>query len=621
MESGILRKLSITGGLLLTTITSGVVLTMPVAKADDDSGVDDVSITIPVSCTMAGTGMDSHSKEIVNGTYESGIGTTTLKAYCNDNNGFAIFAAGYTGEEIGGENSTKLIGTPAAVGNIVTGTATSAGNPDVSNWAMKLTTNAGATYAITLDNGFGSYSAVPSAYTKVAHRDAATDYGTGATGAELTTTYAAYISRTQGAGTYTGKVIYTLVHPANEEPLQPQNTDPGYIAYYPNASTAVGTMGRQTVSTSATSATLLASNFSRDGYGFAGWNDKYDYTGNFYGPNEDITFTAGQYTGSNKGLSLYAVWVKSAGSLQSDATSVCNSLTAAPTDGTASLSSVSALTDARDSNTYAIAKLADGKCWMIENLRLDNTATDNTSGSLAQGYNASFIGLAGPEATDFSNSTTANSLYSTDGSTSAPAITGSYTGYRFPRYNNLNTVTRADSPNSNSFSNNNTTPGMYSYGNYYTWHAAIADTTYYNTNNQTISGTSLCPTNWHLPSGGQTTVNTTADFYTLGKAIMNNAEPDQNASNGYGYYGNSVTNTAGNTATKAFRQFPNNFVYSGYFYTSSAYYRGSYGSYWSSTAYNSSNSYSLILYSSNVYPGTNISNKDYGRSVRCVAGS
>ena len=39
---------------------------------------------------------------------------------------------------IGGADSNKLVGTPAEIGNIVTGTATSAGSPDVSNWAMKL---------------------------------------------------------------------------------------------------------------------------------------------------------------------------------------------------------------------------------------------------------------------------------------------------------------------------------------------------------------------------------------------------------------------------------------------------------------------------------------------------
>lgn len=64
-----------------------------------------------------------------------------------------------------------------------------------------------------------------------------------------------------------------------------------------------------------------------------------------------------------------------------------NALIQASTDGTANLSSVSALTDQRDDQTYAIAKLADGNCWMIENLRLDTEATRGaTNEALAQGY-------------------------------------------------------------------------------------------------------------------------------------------------------------------------------------------------------------------------------------------
>ena len=193
------------------TFLSGVILTSFHVSAAD-SVVDEISITVPVSCSLSGIGMNTHNAEIINGTYEDDIGTTTLKAFCNDNNGFAIYATGFTGDEVGATNSNKLVGTPASVGNIDTGTATS-GN--TSNWAMKLETDGTATYAITLDNGFGSYSSVPNAYTKVAHRNSSTDVGTNATGATLTTTYAAYMSSTQGAGTYAGKVIYTLVHPAN----------------------------------------------------------------------------------------------------------------------------------------------------------------------------------------------------------------------------------------------------------------------------------------------------------------------------------------------------------------------------------------------------------------------
>ncbi|MDO5451595.1 MAG: FISUMP domain-containing protein [Candidatus Saccharibacteria bacterium] len=608
--------------LLGVTAISGAVLASSTVSADNDTVVDQINITVPVSCTMSGTGMTSHTAEIANGTYEDDIGTTTLKAFCNDNNGFAIYATGYTGNEIGATNSNKLVGTPASIGNIDTGIATS-GN--TSNWAMKLETDGTATYAITLDNGFGSYKAVPNEYTKVAHRDSGTDIGINATGASLTTTYAAYMSSTQGAGTYSGQVIYTLVHPASEAPLQPQTPTQGCINYFANASNAVGTMGCQSVSSDGASIDLLASNFSREGYGFAGWSDAYDYATNedahFYGPQETITVPTG--TKAN-GLSLYAVWIKSAGNLQdtNKVTALCGtggtggSLTPAPATG-ANLSSVSALTDQRDGQTYAIAKLADNNCWMIENLRLEHESTVGnnqidpsvTNESLSQGYGKSttygnFSGLANPESTNFSDSTTANSIYysgTQSGDATINIGTSDYPGYRMPRYNNTNTSARASNPANNS-------GAMYSYGNYYTWHAAIADITYYSSGDH--GTTSLCPTGWRLPIGNQST--TSKSFGALSVAL---GGPEGGAT------ANSSSNPTGAVMSGVFRSYPNNLLYSGYFSTSSAYSRGSYGYYWSSTARSILNSYHLNLNSSYVYPGTGSYNKHFGLSVRCLAGS
>ena len=198
--------------------------------ADNDSVVDRVKIKVPVSCTLSGTGMNSHNAEIINGGYQANIGTTILHAFCNDASGFAIYAAGYTGDEIGATNSNKLVGTTASNNaTIDTGLATSAGNPDVSNWAMKLAISQDSgdttgTNAFTIDsapnvaNGtpasFSQYHTVPNEYVKVAHKDAATDMTNTTGGVKLTTTYAAYISRTQPADSYSGQVIYTLVHPS-----------------------------------------------------------------------------------------------------------------------------------------------------------------------------------------------------------------------------------------------------------------------------------------------------------------------------------------------------------------------------------------------------------------------
>ena len=366
-------------------------------------------------------------------------------------------------------------------------------------------------------------------------------------------------------------------------------------------------MGCQTVNTSDTSATLLASNFSRQGYGFAGWSTTFDYSDStgFYGPQEYITFDAGTYTGSNPGLSLYARWIKSAGNLQG--WTGCSSLASG---------AVTALTDQRDDDTYAVAKLADGNCWMIENLRLDNTNSDNSTGTLSQGYATGFAGLADPESPWIYNSTTANSLYSTDGSTSV-TISGSNPAYRMPRYNNVNTPSsasdRPSNPTANDATNNTSNAGMYSYGNYYTWTAASTDTS--TTSAGDYNTKSICPTGWSIPRGGNKSRESTNDFWTY---IVTNLNGGTNPAN----YDSSTTpyyhgSTEGTPVSNALRAYPNNFVYSGYIGGSSVSSRGSNGDYWSSTAYSSNDVYYLYFLSSRVNPGTYDSDKSVGRSVRC----
>ncbi|MBR3236744.1 hypothetical protein IKF92_03660 [Candidatus Saccharibacteria bacterium] len=210
--------MGLTAGLVGLTTASGLVLMSTKVSADDV--VDNISITVPIACSMSGTiaSGNEHTAEIANGTYQANIGTTSIKALCNDNAGFSIYAIGNSGDTLGEEDSTKLLGTSAS-GNakIVTGTATTAGTPDVSNWAMKLATDSEASYPLTIESdtegAFSSYHTVPAEYTKVATRLAGTDVGTSAEGATLTTTYATYISKTQAADTYTGKVKYVLVHP------------------------------------------------------------------------------------------------------------------------------------------------------------------------------------------------------------------------------------------------------------------------------------------------------------------------------------------------------------------------------------------------------------------------
>ena len=644
------------------TILSGLLLSTSVSA--DTEVIDQIRLTVPIACTMTGTGT-THTATLSPGAYsgasgseyENGIGKTTLTAICNDDNGFSIYAIGYTGNSYDDANHTKLIGQNT---NGAISTKAYASGDTTSNWSMKLTkvdnpvSGDPVTYNpqnLTISTGYDAWHAIPDTYTKVAQYKANTGSSTTDTtlGVKLETTYAAYIASNQPADTYVGQVKYTMVHPYDNTAKDGPITDcpANKICYSPNANDIEGTMGQQSITSSATSATLLASNFSRVGYGFAGWSDRYDYINDngayFYGPQEEITFTAGQYSGTNGGLRLYAIWVPSAGSLQ-DSTKVATlcgtgagSLTQAPTDGTANLSSVSALTDQRDGETYAIAKLADGNCWMIENLRLESTNSDNSAGALAQGYGTSatygnFSGLADAETANFTatngstDATTANSLYyagTQEGTATINISQTNYAGYRMPRYNNYNhkasSADRPQNPTTNQATNSTTDAGMYSYGNYYTWAAAIADTTYFSANNQSVTNTSLCPSGWRLPKGGDKTriiSNNDNEFWNLIVTALNGGTlpANYNSSTTPFYTGSAEANLVSNKL----RSYPNNFLYSGYFYMSSTNSRGGSGYYWSSTAFSIVSSYKLSLLSSSVTPSTNGGSKIYSSSIRCM---
>ncbi|MBO7131788.1 hypothetical protein J6V85_00790 [Candidatus Saccharibacteria bacterium] len=567
------------------------------------------SVTVGSACTLSAVENTAHTATIPSGTNQSDIGRTTFSMVCNDSGGFSIYAIGYGSNELG---NTKLIasinGSAAPSYDINTGSNDS-GTP--SSWAMKLTPGTNLTSSNIL-NGYGSYSVIPSSYTKVATLVPSTAVTNTST---LEATYRVNVASTQPAGNYNGKVRFVMVNPENDTPLQPQTTQAGQICYYKNASDALGTMGCQTITTSATNATLLASNFSREGYGFAGWSTTYDYSdpNGFYGPQEYITFTAGTYTGSNPGLSLYAHWVKSEGYFQDWYS--CNTLAEGE---------VTALTDKRDNETYAVAKLADGKCWMIENLRLENDTADNATGALAQGYETGFTGLANPEAPWVTSSdyTTANSLYSTDGST-INTIPGSYKGNRFPRYSNVNTPTnvadRPNNPTANNSTNTTSNAGMYSYGNYYTWAAAAANTTATSTGD--YNAKSICPKGWSLPRGGNKSREATNDFWSLIVTGINNGINPANYDYSEGPYYNGSTEAG--PVSKALRAYPNNFVYSGYIHNESVIGRSGSGWYWSSSTGPSGNSNAYFMHffgDSEVHPATGNTSKYNGWSIRCIGG-
>ena len=495
--------------LTITTLCSGMILCSSIVSADNDTVVDQINITVPVSCTLSGTGMNTHNADIANGTTNSNIGETTMKAFCNDNNGFAIYAIGYTDNEDG-----KNVLTSSTLGStydIATGTATS-GN--TSNWAMKLSTitDPTPTYPIIIagstadtereqgDSDYSTFQEVPDDYVLVAKRTSGTDIGVSAEGSTLKSTYQAYISQTQPAGTYTGQVKYTMVHPndttAPHKPIIMQNL------------------------TSESIAELL--------------------------PNTHST---------------------------------------------------AKVVDSRDGQEYTIAKLADGKYWMTENL---NIAGGTALSSEDTDFDASYI------------LPTTDGWTVTDGKLILPA-----SAVKNENDNNLTDDSQFSTDNYAYIFNSGNKENCGASGqntpcySYYSWDTATLGSGRSISTDNTDASYSICPKNWRLPTSRTTDATswqTESDFYAL--AHQYGLDSTTSTSE----YDNDFYVQAGPSTI------PNFLLAMGYsdgmFFDS-----GPLGYYWSATSY----SISVAAHFMDFYPnGVNSADNYYrrhGYSVRCLFGS
>ena len=209
--------------MLCIIAISGTLAITSSVNADDNPAIDDtINITVDSACTIGQTVLQSSESLNPGGTKV--VGSSRIAAYCNDNEGYAIYAIGYTNGEYG---NTNLVSTD---GNHTIPTGTSGSN---SFWNMKLTqgTATGTTsYLPTMVNEFTTSATIPNDYTKVAYRDSSTipqSQDPTKSGSYFTTTYAAHVSTTQPAGIYNGQVQYVMVHPSSasapEKPTM-QNT-------------------------------------------------------------------------------------------------------------------------------------------------------------------------------------------------------------------------------------------------------------------------------------------------------------------------------------------------------------------------------------------------------------
>ena len=198
--------------LFITTVSAVLVISAPNSNAEDISPVDDeITITVDSACTMGNSAISSMTG--INPGETKPINTYQIAAYCNDSNGYDIYAIGYTDGEYG---NTNMISTNGDI--IPTGTS---GEDSFWNMILMPGTATGPTSHIpVVEPSFISNTNIPSTYTKVASYPSATiPQGTDPTesGSYFKAIYYAHASTTQPSGVYTGQVQFVMVHPVGAE--------------------------------------------------------------------------------------------------------------------------------------------------------------------------------------------------------------------------------------------------------------------------------------------------------------------------------------------------------------------------------------------------------------------
>ena len=322
-------------------------------------------------------------------------------------------------------------------------------------------------------------------------------------------------------------------------------------------------------------------------------NDSYNLT---FGAKVNTSIPSGTYTNT------VAVSVVANPPLVADMTSLSTMQEMTPeVCAETEVGTVARLTDARDQKQYWVTKLADGNCWMTQNLDLDlstskaltpddsdvsrswapknDTLTDGTK--TTSDYEAEWSWNLGDYVL-----TTPNA--GTSCGTSGISNFGDCTSVGFQSVAGMTPMTDGDATDVIS---GNTYNAHYHVGNHYTWNAATAGTG--GTITSAEATDSICPKGWRLPT------STSSGEY---QALMN-------------AYSIS-SNTDGSTALVSA---PLYFVRSGYVTSGSLGYAGYGGYYWSSTAGSSTiGAYGLYFGSGSVNPSSS-PYRYRGQSVRCLA--
>ena len=334
---------------------------------------------------------------------------------------------------------------------------------------------------------------------------------------------------------------------------------------------ASGMPSQQTGTTDSGAVQLPSTVPTRTNYMFKGWctiqvADGGECTGTGVTqiqPSGFLALNAGTSPSNPEQRTLYAMWKDNSSTLEMQNLDPSKCTTTATT-----------AVDNRDNEEYLIQRLADGKCWMLDNLRLDLTNSTILNGLTTSNTHVD-----------------ANSLTSLkSGNRSAGA---QYASSGFVKWDSSSPDNVYNQAKANADYKDTTTTsygeGSGKIGVYYNYCAASAGSYCYDSGAGTGNAQyDLCPAGWRMPTGGSS-----GEYRALYTAYSSDATSFRNA-----------------LSTPL----------SGYFDDGSAYSQGSTGYFWSST-YNDGNSmYYLFFDSSAVYP-TGSDYRNSGNSLRCLLGS
>lgn len=269
------------------------------------------------------------------------------------------------------------------------------------------------------------------------------------------------------------------------------------------------------------------------------------------------------------------------------------------------------LVDTRDGKSYWVTKLADGNCWMTQNLDFDIPADGLTSADsdVASTWNSSSAYPPTATSTTISSNSSYTGTLSWDLGMYVKSDPDGYSKYcdnvanltnsscTSAGWTNVSSMAPMSDGTSNVAISGNTYNAHYLVGNLYQWNAATAGT------GGTISSTeatdSICPKGWHLPTSSSTYNSTSGSFYYL-----------------LNQYGLANTTSAGNYDIT---QSPLYFNPSGHVNSGSLMSAGSSGEYWSSIACYDTSGVCVFDFSSGHVDPSYLITRDYGFSVRCLA--